>query len=121
MADGALPLACAPGPVGVGEPAAPVDPVLGAPPGAMGVRGPDPAEDVPGGQRSGPHHADDRCTEAATLWTEVAALIAKAGETGDAQSPARTGAVLCDLARIEREAMRALNRLSSEAPRVTRS
>ncbi|WP_159839782.1 BtrH N-terminal domain-containing protein [Nocardia sp. CY41] len=48
-------------------------------------------------------------TEAATLWTEVAALIAAAGDSGDAQPLVQAGAVLCDLARIEREAMRALS------------
>ncbi|MFD7711729.1 BtrH N-terminal domain-containing protein [Streptomyces sp. NPDC059785] len=51
--------------------------------------------------------------EAATLWTEVAALIAQAGEAGDAQCLERAGAVLGDLARIEREAMGALSRLGS--------
>ncbi|CAL9541998.1 hypothetical protein SUDANB108_04285 [Streptomyces sp. enrichment culture] len=50
-------------------------------------------------------------TEAAALWTDVAALIARAGETGDGQCLARAGAVLSDLARIEREAMEALVRL----------
>jgi hypothetical protein len=51
--------------------------------------------------------------EAATLWTEAAALIAKAGESGDAQHLGQAGTVLCDLSRIEREAMRALSRLGS--------
>ncbi|MEV7952440.1 BtrH N-terminal domain-containing protein [Streptomyces sp. NPDC058316] len=50
-------------------------------------------------------------TEAATLWTEVAALITKAGESGDAQYLAQAGTVMCDLSRIEREAMGALSRL----------
>ncbi|MET7336097.1 BtrH N-terminal domain-containing protein [Nonomuraea sp. NPDC005650] len=50
-------------------------------------------------------------TEAAGLWTEVAALITKAGESGDAQSLVQAGTVLCDLSRIEREAMQALSRL----------
>jgi hypothetical protein len=54
--------------------------------------------------------------EAATLWTEVAALIAKAGESGDAQCLVQAGTVLCDLARVEREAMQALSCLGSEAP-----
>ncbi|NUW36007.1 BtrH N-terminal domain-containing protein [Nonomuraea sp. SMC257] len=49
--------------------------------------------------------------EAAALWTEVAALIAKAGESGDAQCLDQAGAVLRDLSRVEREAMRALSRL----------
>jgi hypothetical protein len=53
-------------------------------------------------------------TEAATLWTEVAALITKAGEAGDEQYLARAGAALCDLSRIEREAMQALSCLASE-------
>ncbi|MPY49323.1 BtrH N-terminal domain-containing protein [Streptomyces acidicola] len=51
--------------------------------------------------------------EAASLWTEVAALITEAGESGDAQCLARAGIVLCDLSRIEREAMQALNCLGS--------
>ncbi|GAA3145265.1 BtrH N-terminal domain-containing protein [Planomonospora alba] len=49
--------------------------------------------------------------EAAVLWTDVAALIAEAGESGDAGHLERAGAVLRDLARIEREAMRVLSRL----------
>ncbi|OXS34154.1 BtrH N-terminal domain-containing protein [Streptomyces sp. XY006] len=49
--------------------------------------------------------------EAAALWTDVAALIARAGESGDGQCLVRAGAVLSDLARIEREAMEALRRL----------
>ncbi|MFF4621730.1 BtrH N-terminal domain-containing protein [Nonomuraea jabiensis] len=49
--------------------------------------------------------------EAATLWTEVAALITKAGESGEAQYLEKAGTVLCELSRIEREAMRALRRL----------
>ncbi|MET8545493.1 BtrH N-terminal domain-containing protein [Kitasatospora sp. NPDC004799] len=54
-------------------------------------------------------------TEAAVLWTEVAALITKAGESGDAQCLDRAGSLLGELARIEREAMRALSRLGSAA------
>lgn len=50
--------------------------------------------------------------EAATLWTEVAALITQAGASGDAQCLVQAGAVLRDLARIEREAMQALSRLT---------
>ncbi|MEV6977165.1 BtrH N-terminal domain-containing protein [Kitasatospora sp. NPDC093806] len=49
--------------------------------------------------------------EAAVLWTEVAVLIEKAGESGDEQCLARAGSVLGELARIEREAMQALSRL----------
>ncbi|WP_226961662.1 MULTISPECIES: BtrH N-terminal domain-containing protein [Streptomyces] len=49
--------------------------------------------------------------EAATLWTEVAALIARAGEKGEAACLDRAGALLGELAGIEREAMRALSRL----------
>ncbi|MET9273328.1 BtrH N-terminal domain-containing protein [Kribbella sp. NPDC003557] len=49
--------------------------------------------------------------EAAALWTEVAALIARAGESGDPQYLLQAGAVLHDLARIERDAMQALVRL----------
>ncbi|GAA2587735.1 BtrH N-terminal domain-containing protein [Actinomadura fulvescens] len=49
--------------------------------------------------------------EAALLWTEVAALIAKAGESGDEQCLVQAGGILGDLSRIEREAMQALLRL----------
>lgn len=51
--------------------------------------------------------------EAATLWTEVAELIAAAGESGDTKTLTRAGAVLHELARIEREAMSALSRLQA--------
>jgi hypothetical protein len=47
-------------------------------------------------------------TEAATLWTQVAALIAAAGESGDVNPLVEAGAVLSELARIERDAMQAL-------------
>ncbi|MEU9236019.1 BtrH N-terminal domain-containing protein [Streptomyces subrutilus] len=50
-------------------------------------------------------------TEAATLWTQVAALIAAAGESGDVNKLVQAGSVLRELARIEREAMRALTLL----------
>ncbi|MEU0568899.1 BtrH N-terminal domain-containing protein [Nonomuraea sp. NPDC005983] len=50
--------------------------------------------------------------EAATLWTEAAALITKAGESDDAQYLVHAGTVLCDLSRIEREAMQALSCLA---------
>ncbi|WP_049567693.1 BtrH N-terminal domain-containing protein [Nonomuraea sp. SBT364] len=46
--------------------------------------------------------------EAATLWTEVAAPIAKAGEEDDAACLDRAAALLLDLARVEGEAMRTL-------------
>ncbi|MEU0952354.1 BtrH N-terminal domain-containing protein [Streptomyces niveus] len=49
--------------------------------------------------------------EAAALWTEVAELIATAGESGDAKTLTQAGAVLHELARIEREAMQALSRV----------
>ncbi|KUN59766.1 lantibiotic ABC transporter [Streptomyces canus] len=49
--------------------------------------------------------------EAASLWTEVAALITRAGEAGDEQYLGRAGAALHELSRIEREAMEALSRL----------
>lgn len=52
-------------------------------------------------------------TEAATLWTEVAALIEKAGASGEEQCLHRAGALLGELSRIEREAMRALSRLEA--------
>ncbi|MFC9290018.1 BtrH N-terminal domain-containing protein [Streptomyces sp. NPDC057052] len=56
-------------------------------------------------------------TEAASLWAEVAALIKKAGESGDAQCLVQAGSVLGDLSGIEREAMQALSRLGNETPR----
>ncbi|MEV4019791.1 BtrH N-terminal domain-containing protein [Nonomuraea angiospora] len=56
--------------------------------------------------------------EAATLWTEAATLITKAGESGEAQYLVQAGTVLRDLSRIEREAMRALSCLGSETPRA---
>lgn len=49
--------------------------------------------------------------EAATLWTDVAALITKAGETGDAGHLEQAGAILHDLARIEETAMRVLRQV----------
>ncbi|MFF4058184.1 BtrH N-terminal domain-containing protein [Streptomyces sp. NPDC001668] len=54
--------------------------------------------------------------EAAALWTQVAALITEAGESGEEQCLVRAGATLLELSRIEREAMRALSRLGSEGP-----
>ncbi|MFD8866675.1 BtrH N-terminal domain-containing protein [Streptomyces sp. NPDC059590] len=60
-------------------------------------------------------------TEAATLWTEVAALITKAGESGDAQSLVQAGTILRDLSRIEREAMQALRCLGSVSPHPNQS
>ncbi|WP_405665268.1 BtrH N-terminal domain-containing protein [Streptomyces sp. NBC_01166] len=50
-------------------------------------------------------------TEAATLWTEVAALVATAGESGDATHLTQAGSVLHELSRIEHDAMRALSML----------
>ncbi|MGY0064382.1 BtrH N-terminal domain-containing protein [Streptomyces sp. LZ34] len=58
-------------------------------------------------------------TEAATLWTEAAALIAEAGESGDERCLVRAGTVLGDLSRTEREAMRALSCLGSESGTVS--
>ncbi|EDY54470.1 MULTISPECIES: BtrH N-terminal domain-containing protein [Streptomyces] len=49
--------------------------------------------------------------EAAALWTEVAALISEAGESGDEQFLVQAGTALLELSRIEREAMEALSRL----------
>ncbi|MFC9753761.1 BtrH N-terminal domain-containing protein [Streptomyces sp. NPDC056921] len=57
-------------------------------------------------------------TEAACLWTEAAALIKEAGESGNAQCLAQAGSVLGDLSRIEREAMQALSCLGERDPRV---
>jgi len=50
-------------------------------------------------------------SEAATLWTQVAELVATAGESGDAKSLMQAGAILHDLSRIERDAMQALSML----------
>jgi hypothetical protein len=55
-------------------------------------------------------------SEAAGLWTDVAALLTNAGESGDEQCLGRAGTVLRDIARVEREAMQALSRLGGEAP-----
>ncbi|MFH9043537.1 BtrH N-terminal domain-containing protein [Streptomyces sp. NPDC017966] len=52
-------------------------------------------------------------TEAAVLWTEVAALIKKAGESGETQLLMQAGTILGDLSRIEREAMQALSSLEA--------
>ncbi|GAT64645.1 lantibiotic ABC transporter [Planomonospora sphaerica] len=49
--------------------------------------------------------------EAAVLWTEVSALIAKAGESGDAGCLEQAGVILHDLSRIEKDAMQVLRRL----------
>ncbi|MGI5268680.1 BtrH N-terminal domain-containing protein [Nonomuraea sp. CA-218870] len=49
--------------------------------------------------------------EAAERWTEVSTLIAKAGENGDPGCLDQAGAVLRELARVEREAMETLARL----------
>ena len=50
-------------------------------------------------------------SEAATLWTQVAELVATACESGDAKSLMQAGAILHDLSRIERDAMQALSML----------
>ncbi|MGN9793018.1 BtrH N-terminal domain-containing protein [Streptomyces sp. OZ13] len=50
-------------------------------------------------------------TEAAALWTQVAALVTAAGESGDAKNLVQAGAILHELSRIERDAMRALSML----------
>jgi hypothetical protein len=50
-------------------------------------------------------------TEAATLWTQVAALVATAGESGDAKNLMQAGTILHELSRIERDAMQALSML----------
>ncbi|MCO8304270.1 MULTISPECIES: BtrH N-terminal domain-containing protein [Streptomyces] len=49
--------------------------------------------------------------EAAALWTQVAALVAAAGESGDAEHLVRAGALLHELSRVECEAMRTLSLL----------
>lgn len=49
--------------------------------------------------------------EAAALWTQVAALIAAAGESGDERSLVEAGSLLRELSCVERDAMRALSAL----------
>ena len=51
--------------------------------------------------------------EAATVWTEVAALITRAGESEDPQYLVKAGAALHDVAQIERNAMQALSRIGA--------
>ncbi len=52
-------------------------------------------------------------TEAATLWAEAAALIKKAGESGETQLLIQAGTILGDLSSMEREAMQALSCLKA--------
>ncbi|MBC7270672.1 MAG: DUF4872 domain-containing protein, partial [Streptomyces sp.] len=59
--------------------------------------------------------------EAAVLWTQVAALIAEAGETGDAACLERAGLVLRELSRVEREAMQALRQVAGSAVPAVRA
>ncbi|MBO8195993.1 BtrH N-terminal domain-containing protein [Streptomyces oryzae] len=54
-------------------------------------------------------------TEAALLWTEVAALLTKAGESGNPQPLTQAATLLHDLSHLEREAMQTLSRLESSA------
>ncbi|MGW7278550.1 BtrH N-terminal domain-containing protein [Streptomyces sp. NPDC054844] len=50
-------------------------------------------------------------TEAASLWTQVAALVAAAGESGDARNLMQAGSLLRELSRVERDAMQELSKL----------
>lgn len=50
-------------------------------------------------------------TEAAALWTQVAELIAAAGESDDAGNLKQAASILHELSRIERDAMQALSLL----------
>lgn len=50
-------------------------------------------------------------TEAASLWTQVAALVAAAGESGDAKNLMQAGSLLHELSRVERDAMQELSKL----------
>ncbi|MFI6086243.1 BtrH N-terminal domain-containing protein [Streptomyces sp. NPDC051217] len=50
-------------------------------------------------------------TEAAALWTQVAELVATAGESGDERNLMQAGSILHELSRIERDAMHALSML----------
>ncbi|WP_188191366.1 BtrH N-terminal domain-containing protein [Nonomuraea sp. SYSU D8015] len=56
-------------------------------------------------------------TEAAALWTDVATLIAKAGEGSDQAYLEQAGVLLHDLSRIERDAMLALSEMQPPAAR----
>ncbi len=49
--------------------------------------------------------------EAATLWTQVAALVTAAGTSSDQRNLTQAGSVLHELSRVEREAMEALSSL----------
>ncbi|MFM9373703.1 BtrH N-terminal domain-containing protein [Streptomyces sp. Da 82-17] len=55
------------------------------------------------------HH---RYAEAATLWTEVASLLTRAGTFDDEQLLTRAGTLLTDVARLEREAMQQVKALA---------
>ncbi|MDG4826865.1 BtrH N-terminal domain-containing protein [Asanoa sp. WMMD1127] len=54
--------------------------------------------------------------EIAPMWTEVAGLVAAAGETGDPRPLERAGAILADLAARERHAMEVLSFPYKTAP-----
>ncbi|GIH72773.1 BtrH N-terminal domain-containing protein [Sphaerimonospora thailandensis] len=54
--------------------------------------------------------------EAATLWTDVATLITKAGDGGDVGHLEQARAILHDLSRIEKNAMQALHQLPAATP-----
>jgi hypothetical protein len=56
----------------------------------------------------GVRDGQERYARAATMWTEVAALIAEAGETGDEGRLREASALLSRIARVEREAMAVL-------------
>ncbi|MGI5285765.1 BtrH N-terminal domain-containing protein [Nonomuraea polychroma] len=56
--------------------------------------------------------------EAAALWADVATLIAKAGERGDAAYLEQAGVALHDLSRIERDAMRVLREMRPPCARA---
>ncbi|NNH68859.1 BtrH N-terminal domain-containing protein [Nocardia uniformis] len=60
-------------------------------------------------------------TEAAALWTEVAALITAAGESGDGENLVRAGSVLGDISRVEHEAMQSLSRLDDTSGSTVRT
>ncbi|WP_030320990.1 BtrH N-terminal domain-containing protein [Streptomyces sp. NRRL B-3229] len=67
-----------------------------------------------GGGGGGPLRIGHRLyAEAAALWTEVAWLIARAGESGEEELLVRAGDGLQEVARLERQAMEALSRLES--------
>ncbi|MEU4874507.1 DUF4872 domain-containing protein [Streptomyces sp. NPDC021608] len=64
-------------------------------------------------QQAAAHRGHRLYAEAGGLWTRVAALVAAAGASGDAEHLVQAGSILHDLARIEHEAMQTLSRFQA--------